>query len=134
MTQLFLGVIAAAFVIQIVVLTYFILNTKNTLKSMENFIKVTQEHLVPLLSELKEGAKKLNSITSNIEETTKNVQHLSKAIGGLGTLIDELNNFVRRTGLSFSIKTASIGVGIKTALGVLARGLIKKGGDTDERG
>lgn len=131
--ELFLGIITVLLIILLGFVIYFILIAKNTLGSVENFVKTTQEPLTLLLSESRESIERLNRIIKDIEDSTKNVQHLSKAIGELGALIDELNNFVKRTGLSFSIKTASIGVGIKTALGVLARGIIKKGGDTDER-
>jgi len=130
--ELFLGIITVVLIILLGFVIYFILSTKNTMRSVENFIKTTQEPLISLLSELRESVERLDRIIRDIEDSTKNVQHLSKAIGELGALIDELNNFVRRTGLSFSIKTASIGVGIKTALGVLARGIIKKGGNADE--
>jgi uncharacterized protein YoxC len=130
--ELFLGIITVVLIILLGFIIYFILNIKNMLRSVESFVKTTQEPLILLLSELRESVERLNRIIKDIEDSTKNVQHLSKAIGELGALIDELNNFVKRTGLSFSIKTASIGVGIKTALGVLARGIIKKGGDADE--
>lgn len=127
-----LAIIGAVFIILLVLLIPVILHTKKTLRSVENFVKVTQESLIPLLSELRESVERLNRITGNIENSTKNVQHLTKAIGEMGILIDELNNFVKQTGLSFSIKTASLGVGIKTALSTLAKGIIKKTSSKNE--
>ncbi|MEK7238141.1 MAG: DUF948 domain-containing protein [Nitrospirota bacterium] len=131
--QLFLGVIAAGFVILLVFLIPLILHAKKTLMSLGNFINTTQESLSPLLSELKISVERLNRITEDIEDSTKNVQHLAKTIGETGELVDELNNFIKKTGLSFSIKTASLGIGIKTALATLAKGIIKKGGNADEQ-
>lgn len=131
--QLFLGVIAVGFVILLVFLLPLILHAKKTLMSLGNFINTTQESLSPLLSELKISVERLNRITEDIEDSTKNVQHLAKTIGETGELVEELNNFIKKTGLSFSIKTASLGIGIKTALATLAKGIIKKGGNTDEQ-
>ncbi len=131
--QLFLGVIAAGFVILLAFLIPLILHAKKTLMSLGNFINTTQESLSPLLSELKISVERLNRITEDIEDSTKNVQHLAKTIGETGELVDELNNFIKKTGLSFSIKTASLGIGIKTALATLAKGIIKKGGNADEQ-
>lgn len=131
--QLFLGVIAAGFVILLVFLIPLILHAKKTLMSLGNFINTTQESLSPLLSELKISVERLNRITEDIEDSTKNVQHLAKTIGETGELVEELNNFIKKTGLSFSIKTASLGIGIKTALATLAKGIIKKGGNADEQ-
>ena len=131
--QLFLGVIAAGFIILLVFLIPLILHAKKTLISLGNFINTTQESLSPLLSELKISVERLNRITEDIEDSTKNVQHLAKTIGETGELVDELNNFIKKTGLSFSIKTASLAIGIKTALATLAKGIIKKGGNADEQ-
>ena len=131
--QLFLGVIAAGFIILLVFLIPLILHAKKTLMSLGNFINTTQESLSPLLSELKISVERLNRITEDIEDSTKNVQHFAKTIGETGELVEELNNFIKKTGLSFSIKTASLGMGIKTALATLAKGIIKKGGNADEQ-
>ena len=131
--QLFLGVIAAGFIILLVFLIPLILHAKKTLMSLGNFINTTQESLSPLLSELKISVERLNRITEDIEDSTKNVQHFAKTIGETGELVEELNNFIKKTGLSFSIKTASLGIGIKTALATLAKGIIKKGGNADEQ-
>ncbi|MBI4679738.1 MAG: DUF948 domain-containing protein [Nitrospirae bacterium] len=131
--QLFLGVIAAGFIILLVFLIPLILHAKKTLMSLGNFINTTQESLSPLLSELKISVERLNRITEDVEDSTRNVQHLAKTIGETGELVEELNNFIKKTGLSFSIKTASLGIGIKTALATLAKGIIKKGGDADEQ-
>ena len=131
--QLFLGIIAAGFVMLLVFLIPLILHAKKTLMSLGNFINTTQESLSPLLSELKISVERLNRITEDIEDSTKNVQHFAKTIGETGELVEELNNFIKKTGLSFSIKTASLGIGIKTALTTLAKGIIKKGGNADEQ-
>ncbi len=131
--QLFLGIIAAGFIILLVFLIPLILHAKKTLMSLGNFINTTQESLSPLLSELKISVERLNRITEDIEDSTRNVQHFAKTIGETGELVEELNNFIKKTGLSFSIKTASLGIGIKTALATLAKGIIKKGGNADEQ-
>ncbi len=124
--QLFFVVIAAVVVILLGFLIPVILQLRKTAKSAENFLKVIQESLTPLLSELKESAERLNKISEDIEDSVSNVRHLSNAVGEIGAMVDEVNNFVKQTGLSFSIKTASIGAGIKAALGALAKGIIKK--------
>lgn len=131
-TQLFLGIIAVVFIILVAFLIPFIIRAKNTLKSAETFIKVTQESLIPLLSELKESVERLNKVTRGVETSVQNVQHLTNALGDLGALVDEINNFVKRAGLSFSVKIVSLGIGIKTALGTLIKGIMKKGGNADE--
>ena len=125
-TQIFLGIIAAALIILLALLIPVILQMKKTIKSADDFLKATGESLPPLLSELKQSAERLNKITEGVEDSVKNVQHLAKAVGTTGALVDELNNFVKQKGLSFSVKTMSIFVGVKAALSTLVKGIVKK--------
>lgn len=123
------GVLSIALIVLVAFLIPTILQIRKTAKSIDNFLKITESSLNPLLSELRESIEKINRISERVEESVKNVQHFTKSIGEIGVLIDEVNNLLRQTGVSFAVKTASIGVGIKTALSVLAKGFIKKGGE-----
>ena len=109
-----------------------ILQIRKTAKSLEDFLKTTQETLHPLLLELKEGINRMNRTTEGIEESIKNVQRLTKSVGEIGAMIDGVNSLIRQTGVAFTVKAASTAVGIKTALSVLAKGLIRKGGGGNE--
>jgi len=129
--ELFLGIIAAVAVMFLVFLIPVILQIKKMVKSAEDFLGATEKSLTPLLAELTVSIERLNRITEDVEYSVSNVKHLAKAVGDIGSLIDELNNFIKKTGLSFTLKTAGIGAGIKAAVGVLIKGIIKKGGNED---
>ena len=124
--ELFLGIIAAVAVIFLVFLIPLILQIKKTVKSAEDFLDAAGKSLTPLLAELKVSIERLNRITEDVEYSVGNVKHLANAVGDIGLLIDELNNFIKKTGLSFTLKTAGIGAGIKAAVGVLMKGIIKR--------
>lgn len=109
-----------------------ILQIKRAAKSAEDFMKAMLQSLTPLISELRQTIEKTNRAAEGVEESIMNVQRLTRSVGETGALIEEVNNLLRQTGISCAIKTASIGVGIKTAFNVLAKGLIKKGGEKDE--
>ncbi len=130
MEQLFFAVIILILLLTLIVLVAFsipaILQIRKTAKSVEDFLKSTEGSLNPLLVELKEGIERINKTTKGILESVADVQYLTKSIREIGMLIDEVSNLLRQTGSSFIVKTACIGVGIKTALGVLVKGLIKK--------
>ncbi|MEK6528832.1 MAG: DUF948 domain-containing protein [Nitrospirota bacterium] len=130
--ELFLGIIAAVAVMFLVFLIPVILQIKKMVKSAEDFLGAAEKSLTPLLAELTVSIERLNRITEDVEYSVSNVKHLAKAVGDIGSLIEELNNFIKKTGLSFTLKTAGIGAGIKAAVGVLIKGIIKKGGDEDE--
>lgn len=128
--ELFFVVVTLILLLLLIVLVAFsipaILQIRRTARSVEDFLKNTQESLNPLLPQLKESIEKINRTTKGIEESVTDVQRLTKSIGEIGTLINEVNNLLRKTGASFTLKTACIGVGIKTALKVLAKGLFTK--------
>ncbi len=126
-TQLFWWLIVAIFLALLAFLIPTLLQIRTAAKSVESFFKTTQDSLNPLLSELKESIERTNRVTEGVEDSIKNVRHLAKSMGEIGNLIDELNDLVRQSGLSFSVKAASLGIGIKTALGVLAKGIIRGG-------
>jgi uncharacterized protein YoxC len=131
--DLIYGIIGIELLILIIFLVGFIIYARKMLRSIETFINTTQESLTPLLTELRVSVERLNKISERIDIAVKDIQHLTTSLGNIATLIDEINDFARKTGVSFSVKTASLGVGIKTALSALAKGILKKGGDTDEQ-
>ena len=130
--ELFFGIIAVVVVILMGFLIPVILQLRKTAKSAESFLKDTQESLTPLLTELKETAERLYKISEDVEESVGNVRHLANAVGEMGSMVDEVNDLVKKSGLSFSIKTARIGAGVKGGLGVFEIGILKKSSSKDE--
>jgi len=101
-------------------------------KSAEDFLGATEKSLTPLLAELQVSIERLNRISEDVEYSVGSVKHLAKSVGDIGSLIDELNNFIKKTGLSFTLKTAGIGAGVKAAVGVLMKGIINKASNKDD--
>lgn len=128
MENLFLGIIAGVLVVLAVFLIPANLQILRTAKTAEIFLKTTEESLKPLLMKLHENADKISQFTSKLDESVRDVQHLTRAIGETGAIIDEINRLAKNTGTFFSVTTSSFGAGLKTALSVLAQGIIRKGG------
>jgi uncharacterized protein YoxC len=124
--QFFWGIIAGAFIVLVTFLIPVILQIKRTAKAAEDFLLTTQASLNPLLKRLQETVEKTNQVAANLNESISNVQHLTKAVGETGAIIDEINRLIRQIFSVISGATSGLGVGIKTALGVLAQGIIKK--------
>lgn len=124
--QFFWGIIAGAFIVLVTFLIPVILQIKRTAKAAEDFLLTTQASLNPLLKRLQETVEKTNQVAANLNESISNVQHLTKAVGETGAIIDDVNRLIRQIETFISVTTSNLGVGIKTALGVLAQGIIKK--------
>jgi len=126
--QFFWGVIAGAFIVLVAYLIPVILQIKRTAKAAEDFLLTTQASLNPLLKRLQDTVEKTNQVATNLNESISNIQHLTKAVGETGAIIDNVNRLIGQTFTLISGAMSGFGVGIKTALSVLAQGLIKKGG------
>lgn len=125
--QFFWGIIAGAFIVLVAYLIPVILQIKRTAKAAEDFLLTTQASLNPLLKRLQETVEKTNQVAANLNESISNVQHLTKAVGETGAIVDDINRLIRQIGQFISVSTSSFGVALKTALSVLSQGLIKKG-------
>jgi uncharacterized protein YoxC len=126
-TQFFWGIIAGAFIVLVTFLIPVILQIKRTAKAAEDFLQTTQASLNPLLKRLQETVEKTNQIAGKLDESISNVQHLTKAVGETGAIIDDINTLIRRISTFISGAMSGFGAGIKTALSVLTQGIIKGG-------
>ena len=127
-SQFFWGIIAGVIIILAAFLIPAILQIIRTAKAAEEFLKTTQASLNPLIVKLNETADKTNSIAANIDESISNVKQLTKAVGETGEIVSDINSFIRKIQTVGLITTSSFGAGIKTALSVLAQGIMRKGG------
>jgi uncharacterized protein YoxC len=126
MENFFWGIIAGAVIVLIAFLIPAILQITRTVRVAEDFIKTTQASLNPLLLKLNETIDRTNKVAAGVEESVHNVQHLTRAVGETGALIDELNHFVRQVGVFLSAGTSGLGSGIKAAFAILTKGAVEK--------
>ena len=127
-SQFFWGIIAGVIIVLAAFLIPAILQIMRTAKAAEEFLKNTQASLTPLIAKLNETADKTNNIAANLDQSISNVKHLTEAVGETGAIIGDINSFIRKIQTVTLVTTSSFGTGVKTALSVLAQGLMKKGG------
>lgn len=125
-TQFFWGIIAGAVIVLVAFLIPAILQIKKTAKAAEDFLQTTKASLNPLLITLQETVEKTNQIADKLDESIINIQHLTKSVGETGAIIDDINARTRHISTFISGMMCSFGAGIKTALGVLVRGIMNK--------
>jgi len=122
MQDFFWGIIAGAVIVLVAFLIPAILQITRTIRAAEDFIKT----LNPLLFKLNETIDRTNKVAAGVEESVNNVQHLTRAVGETGALIDEINHFVRQVGVFLSAGTSGLGAGIKAAFAILTKGAVEK--------
>ncbi|MBI5025235.1 MAG: DUF948 domain-containing protein [Nitrospirae bacterium] len=125
--QILFVLITIAFLIMVAFLIPTIIQLRRTAKTIDEFLKTTQQSLKPLLDNLDGTVQTTNKIAHGIEDSIRNIRDFAQAVGNIGRLLNDINRLLKGTGASFAIKTASLGVAIKTALGVLVKGILKGG-------
>ena len=124
--QFFLGIAAGAIVVLAAFLVPAIIRFSRTVKAAEDFFRTWEGSIKPLAGKLDETIDRTNRVVQEVEDSMNNVQNLTKAVGETGDIVREVNGFIRKTQLLVSVNTSSLGAGIKTALAVLAQGMINK--------
>ena len=119
--------ITIAFLIMVAFLILTIIQLRRIAKTIDECLKITQQSLKPLLDNLDGTVRTTNKIAHGIEDSIRNIKGFTQAVGGIGSLLNDMNRLLRGTGVSFTIKTASLGVAIKTALEILLKGILKGG-------
>ncbi|MBI4825751.1 MAG: DUF948 domain-containing protein [Nitrospirae bacterium] len=126
--EFLLGIIAGFLFFLLLFLIPAILQIKRTARAAEDLLNTTNQSLAPLLTDLRETVERTNHVILKLDESMDNVQNLTKSIGETGAIISDINSFVRKIQMLVSFTTLGFSSGIKTALGVLTQGIIKKGG------
>ena len=122
----FLGIIAGTIIVLAAFAIPAIMRISRTAKATEEFLLSMEGSLKPLMIKLDETVARTNRVTMEVEESLNNVRNLTNAVGQTGAVINDVNNFMRKTQMLVSVNTLSLGAGIKTALAVFAQGLLKK--------
>lgn len=126
--EFLLGIIAGFIFLLLIFLIPAILQIKRTAKAAEDLLITTRQSIAPLLADIQQTVESVNHVVLKLDESMGNMQNLTKAIGETGSIISDINGFVRKIQMVVSFTTLGFSSGIKTALGVLTQGIIKKGG------
>ena len=129
--HIYWGIIVAVMIILCAVIVPAVIQFRKTTKSADEFIRSTEQTLTPLLSEIKQSAERLNSVSRGIEGSVRNLEKMTDAIGHTGTLLESLNNLFKKRGLSVSVRTSCFIIGIKTAMGTLVQEIIKRSSEKE---
>lgn len=114
------------FLIVVGFLIYAFNELKKITVALREFLKNTEERLTPLLEEAEQSLKSFRNVSNDIGIVTENARHFTGAIYEIAAnlrvfsaLIDDLREGV-------SLRALGVRAGIKAALGVLIKEIMKK--------
>lgn len=127
-------IISLAILITAGVLVYFLMELKKaaaafqeTLKNVDNSIKNIEENMKPVLEDAGKTLKSIRNVSEDVEAVTGNIRHFSEAMHDTAANLKAISGIMSNLKDSVSLRTTGLQVGVKTALSVLAKELIKTG-------
>jgi uncharacterized protein YoxC len=120
----------------VVFLVPILLEIKRLIASITGLIKTTDDSLKPLMAEITDTVRKANGIVGTVNDIVGNVNELVESFKGLAVGAKELGTtFKESVAFISSLKGQLTGFisTLVTTLGLLAKGITKKGGSEDVR-
>jgi uncharacterized protein YoxC len=97
-----------------------------------DILSTTDQGLKPLLDKLAVTMDEINAMMNDVGKMMENVKNFSASISEMGEQVNNLNRHIKEFGETLASKTSKFGAGLKTAFGVVSRGMSKKGGNHEE--
>lgn len=116
----------------VAVFIYVLLDLRKSLARTNEFLKKTEESLIPALDELQSSLKNINQITGEINGMTEDLRQVTTAVTIVGSQVEELAGVLNSANVKLKANIGGIKAGFVTALGVLRDNIFRKGGSDEE--
>ena len=100
---------------------YGAIQLKKMMECLNDFCKMTDEKLKPVLEETEKTMKSIRAVTDNIAAVTGNIKEVSEAAYDVAENIRAVSMIIDDVRDQISSRTRGIVVGVQTALGVLMK-------------
>lgn len=118
------GILLFSIGISIIILTIFIIPVIKPIRDL-------LEGLKPLVGEFKISMQEINKILKDVGTSVDHIKEFSSSVGEMSQQVKALNRQIKEMGENLAQKTSKFGVGLKTAFGVVAKGVSKHGGEKE---
>lgn len=93
--DLMVVVIIVLLVIIAAVLVPMLVQVRNTMQHVDEFVREAQRDLLPMLRELREASERVNRAAANVEQGSGRVGDLLESLGEVGDSIHSVNSLVQ---------------------------------------
>lgn len=128
MVEILLAVIIFILAIAVGFLISFLIELKRSAHETMRVIRSNEESLSTALTELKEVMKSIREIAENISGVTEDARAFTRAISDVGQNLKGASELLEDLTTKAAGSVSGIKVGVRTALEVLIKNLLKKGG------
>jgi uncharacterized protein YoxC len=133
MNTIFLGVIALAIVITVIIFIYVMVALRKTIRDLGELMDTVENSIKPVVTELQETLRSIKNFTDSTAGITDDVSIFTGALRDTGKSVNHVTKDVERvvnlvegiTSLGV-MEASSLKAGIKAGLWVLSKSLFKK--------
>ena len=128
MNQIWFALLTIAFLIFVCFLVYVLLELRKSARALTDFLRTTEGSLKPTLEELQHTLKSMRQVTDDINSVTADIRLISGSARDIGQNLKKISMLLNEAGSDAIIKVSGLRVGIRTALEVLIKNFLTKGG------
>ncbi|RJQ40897.1 MAG: DUF948 domain-containing protein [Nitrospiraceae bacterium] len=128
MNQIWFALMTIAFLIVVCFLVYVLLELRKSAKALTDFLTTTEASLIPAMEELRQTLKSMRKVTDDVNAVTEDVRLISGSARDIGQNFKKVSVLLNEVSAEAIIKVSGLRVGIRTALEVLIKNFLTKGG------
>ena len=115
--------IGAACLIFVAAVIPALIEFRKTLAEFNDMIRLLKQELLPLLQEMHEVSRHVNEVAEHVESGAEHTSAFFRAIGGLGSSIQHVQDLLHTRGGSIMTNSLVLGAGVRAATSILVKRL-----------
>lgn len=128
MNQIWLALMTIAFLTVVYFLVHVLLELRKSAKALTDFLRTAEDSLKPALEELQRTLKSMRKVTDDVNSVTEDIRLVSGSARDIGHNLKKISALLNEASSEAIIKVSGLRVGIRTALEVLIKNFLTKGG------
>jgi uncharacterized protein YoxC len=130
MSNFFLGLIALAFVVGVIIFIIVMIELRGAIKGLKELVGTTEKSIKPTVLELQHTLRSIRILTDNVTNVTEDIKVFSDSVREIGESVKDVSGNVKQvSGFVENITSSTVGevsglkAGIKAGLGVFFKNL-----------
>ncbi|HEC97960.1 MAG TPA: DUF948 domain-containing protein [Nitrospirae bacterium] len=128
MGEIAVVIIAVVVIISAGFLIPVLIEFRKTMKRLNEFLYTTGKELPPAIDELKQTLENLRKIAGDLQSVTGGIREISNVLTDTARNVRSVSGIISRVGTETNAVMAGLKTGVKTAIGVFLKNLLRKGG------
>lgn len=128
MSEIAVIIIAVVVIISAGFLIPVLVEFRRTMKRLNEFLDATGKELPPAIDELKQTLENLKNISGDLQSVTGGIRDITDVLTDTANNVRSVSGIISRVGTETNAVIAGLKIGVKTAIGVFLKNLLRKGG------